>query len=231
MCIYVAVNPRTARPRGVPSLPIVEILVPDSVTAGQYFTYHIAGHGDVRMRGPLKKRGLQQGLATLRRHTLLTFAPTPEMGSIHCRHLRGIDSVATRNGSAYDLGRSQTLVGGDEGGNGNCSLPSELIYVPPMAKFVAAPAAARAAALAEGYICVKNICVRTYININIYICICMYIYIHIYTYIYIHVNIYIYINIYVCTYICICIMCIYTYIYIFTSVLRVYWYGSAQSCV
>jgi hypothetical protein len=121
------VNPRTGRPRELPALPVLEIEVPDGVAPGQEFTYSIPGHGDVRLRAPRAKRGLEPALGTLRRHTMLTLAPPPAVGAVHSRYLRGIDTVALSNGSEYPLGFPEDLVGGAEGGCGNGSLPAEVL--------------------------------------------------------------------------------------------------------
>jgi hypothetical protein len=126
------VNPNTGRPRELPALPVLEIEVPDSVAPGQEFIYSIAGHGDVRLRAPRAKRGLEPALGTLRRHTMLTLAPPPAIGAVHSRYLRGCNSVALSNGSEFALSILEDLDGGAEGGSGNSSLPAEVRPLAPL---------------------------------------------------------------------------------------------------
>ena len=140
------VNPRTGRPRLRPAVPVLEIEVPDGVAAGQAFTYAIAGHGNVRLKAPPRKRGLETGLGTLRRHTILTAAPPREAGCVPSGRLRGCDAAVLANGSEISLGFEEDLDGGPMGGHGNGSLPAELLYVPPFCRYIAPPAAAAAAA-------------------------------------------------------------------------------------
>ena len=142
------VNPRTGRPRLRPAVPVLEIEVPDGVAAGQAFTYAIAGHGNVRLKAPPRKRGLETGLGTLRRHTILTAAPPREAACVPSGRLRGCDAAVLANGTEISLGFEEDLDGGPMGGHGNGSLPAELLYVPPFCRYIAPPAAAAAAAAA-----------------------------------------------------------------------------------
>jgi hypothetical protein len=141
------VNPNTGRPRELPALPVLEIEVPDSVAPGQEFIYSIAGHGDVRLRAPRAKRGLEPALGTLRRHTMLTLAPPPAVGAVHSRYLRGCNSVALSNGSEYPLSIPEDLDGGAQGGSGNGSLPAEVRPRPLLTHSV------RARACPHGCVC------------------------------------------------------------------------------
>ena len=130
-------------PRPRPALPVHEVPVPDTVFPGQVFRYAIAGHGDVILRAPTKMRGTQAGLGTVRRHTILTLAPPPEVGSVHCRLLRGPSTVVLANGSEHELGFPEQLSGGPEGGSGRGSLPAEAIFLPPHADFLPPPRVGR----------------------------------------------------------------------------------------
>jgi len=132
----VAVNARTGMPRPRPAVPVHEVPIPDSVAPDQVFRYAVAGHGDVILRAPAKKRGMQAGLGTIRRDTILTLAPPPEVGSVRGRLLRGPTTVVLTNGSEYELGIPEQLNGGAEGGGGGGSLPAEAIYVAPHTRFV-----------------------------------------------------------------------------------------------
>ncbi len=132
----VSVNARTGMPRPRPAVPVHEVPIPDSVSPDQVFRYAVAGHGDVILRAPAKKRGMQAGLGTIRRDTILTLAPPPEVGSVHGRFLRGPTAVALNNGSEYELGIPEQLNGGSEGGSGNGSLPAEVMYIAPHTRFV-----------------------------------------------------------------------------------------------
>ena len=100
----VPVNPRTGLPHCRPAMPVLEVEVPDAVAPGQLFTYCIPGHGDVQIRAPLVKRGLEAGLAAVRRHTMLTLAPPPSIGAVNCKYLRGSGTVVLSNGSEFLLG-------------------------------------------------------------------------------------------------------------------------------
>jgi hypothetical protein len=141
---------------------VLEIEVPDSVAPGQEFIYSIAGHGDVRLRAPRAKRGLEPALGTLRRHTILALAPPPAVGAVHSRYLRGCNSVALSNGSEFPLSIPEDLDGGAEGGSGNGSLPAEVRTRPLLSHSV------RARACPHGCVC---LCVCLCVCVCVCVCV------------------------------------------------------------